>query len=397
MERKIDKAGIIDEKSIWISDEAFARFQSFCSKILGTRVDAVPSAQSIFMKQNLSIVFFATILFLLTNGLYLVKNIVMKTMIPIDMIPLYMMVGSCPAMLLFLLFYKNYGSPLARFALLAFYTMVIASVAVFMVSCNYHGIGLSISMCYLFVIMIAPTYQTVDTIVICALIFITCWLPKIFPYAENYNLFKHFLLRFAIVVGLIAVRSIFIRQADNERHIKEMSNSFLKLAYNDVMTGTLNKKAMESYRTYVAEQLAPEKVSVIIYDIDNFKSYNDHYSHIKGDEALKRIAGSVVQTLAKSDRYLFRFGGEEFVVILPDIAEDEARLIASELLNAVRAAAVPRNDLPGADIVTASFGVACGTGEELNSLSIIAKADKQLYVSKNGGKNCVAAGGVIYR
>lgn len=397
MERKIDKAGIIDEKSIWISDEAFARFQSFCSKILGTRVDAVPSAQSIFMKQNLSIVFFATILFLLTNGLYLVKNIVMKTMIPIDMIPLYMMVGSCLAMLLFLLFYKNYGSPLARFALLAFYTMVIASVAVFMISCNYHGIGLSISMCYLFVIMIAPTYQAVDTIVICALIFITCWLPKIFPYAENYNLFKHFLLRFAIVVGLIAVRSIFIRQADNERHIKEMSNSFLKLAYNDVMTGTLNKKAMESYRTYVAEQLAPEKVSVIIYDIDNFKSYNDHYSHIKGDEALKRIAGSVVQTLAKSDRYLFRFGGEEFVVILPDIAEDEARLIASELLNAVRAAAVPRNDLPGTDIVTASFGVACGTGEELNSLSIIAKADKQLYVSKNGGKNCVAAGGVIYR
>lgn len=397
MERKIDKAGIIDEKSIWISDEAFARFQSFCGKILGTRVDAVPSAQSIFMKQNLSIVFFATILFLLTNGLYLVKNIVMKTMIPIDMIPLYMMVGSCLAMLLFLLFYKNYGSPLARFALLAFYTMVIASVAVFMVSCNYHGIGLSISMCYLFAIMIAPTYQAVDTIVICALIFITCWLPKIFPYAENYNLFKHFLLRFAIVVGLIAVRSIFIRQADNERHIKEMSNSFLKLAYNDVMTGTLNKKAMESYRTYVAEQLAPEKVSVIIYDIDNFKSYNDHYSHIKGDEALKRIAGSVVQTLAKSDRYLFRFGGEEFVVILPDIAEDEARLIASELLNAVRAAAVPRNDLPGTDIVTASFGVACGTGEELNSLSIIAKADKQLYVSKNGGKNCVAAGGIIYR
>ena len=232
---------------------------------------------------------------------------------------------------------------------------------------------------------------------ICALIFITCWLPKIFPYGENYNLFKHFLLRFAIVVGLIAVRSIFIRQSDNERHIKEMSNSFLTLAYNDVMTGTLNKKAMESYRTYVAEQLAPEKVSVIIYDIDNFKSYNDHYSHIKGDEALKRIAGSVVQTLAKSDRYLFRFGGEEFVVILPDIAEDEARQIASELLSAVRAAAVPRNDLPGTDIVTASFGVACGTAEELNSLSIITKADKQLYVSKNGGKNCVAAGGVIYR
>ena len=63
----------------------------------------------------------------------------------------------------------------------------------------------------------------------------------------------------------------------------------------------------------------------------------------------------------------------------------------------MRSIAIPRDDVPGMSIVTASFGVACGTSEELNDLSIMVKADKQLYVGKENGKNCVAAGGVIYR
>ena len=154
---------------------------------------------------------------------------------------------------------------------------------------------------------------------------------------------------------------------------------------------------METYGKFIVEKLAPEQVSVIIFDVDDFKPYNDHYSHMKGDEALKRVAGGVVRVLADDDRYLFRFGGEEFVAILPDIAEEEARRIAGELLAAVRAAAVPRSDLPDKSIVTASFGVACGNSRELSDLSVVAKADKQLYVCKNGGKNCVAASGVIYR
>lgn len=143
MERYEDKSGITKDLSCWASDAAFSRFKSFCSNVLGTEVDKVPSEQSIFMRQSLSIVFFATILFLLTNGFYLVKNIIFKTMIVIDMIPLYMMVAASLAMLIFLIFYKNYGSPLSRFVLLAFYTVVIASVTVFMVSCNFHKIGLS--------------------------------------------------------------------------------------------------------------------------------------------------------------------------------------------------------------------------------------------------------------
>ena len=175
-----------------------------------------------------------------------------------------------------------------------------------------------------------------------------------------------------------------------------MSNDFIKLAYNDVMTGTLNKKALETYCAFVTEKMQPERVSTIIFDVDDFKSYNDHYSHMKGDEALKRIAESVAAVLEGDDWYLFRFGGEEFVALLPDVEEGEDCRIAGELLGAVRAAAIAREDLPDKSIVTASLGVACGSAKELSDLSVITKADRQLYVGKNGGKDCVAANDVIY-
>ncbi len=397
MKKQFDKPNVMQDLTVGISDSALERFRSFSNKVLGRDIDEAPTAEYVFMKQNLNIVFYATMLFILTNGFYLVKNVVLNTMITIDMIPLYMMVGSSLAMLIFLKFYKKYDSPVARFALLAYYLTVIASVTVFMVSCNYHKIGLSISMCYLFAIMIAPTYKLFDTIVVIVSITVSWWLPSVLPYAENYNLFKHFLLRFAIIIGFVVVRSIFIRQSANESHITEMSNSFIKLAYNDAMTGTLNKKALDAYRAYVVEKLKPEKISAIIYDIDDFKSFNDHFSHMKGDEALIAVSGNVVKILAKTDRYLFRFGGEEFVVILPDVDETEATAIAERLLGAVREANVKRTDLPDTDVVTASFGVACGTLNELNDLSVIAKADKQLYYCKQNGKNGVAAGNVIYR
>lgn len=387
---------ITKDLSLEVSPAAVSRFKSFCKTVLKADVDDTPSQQSIFMRQSMSIVYYATIVFLVTNGFYLVKNIIFNTMIVIDMVPLYMMVGSCLAMLIYLSFCKDYGSAASRFALLAFYTVVIAAVTVFMVSCNFHKIGLSISMCYLFIIMIAPTYKLFDTVFICILILISWWLPGILPYSDNYDMFKHFLLRFAIIAGLIAVRSVFIRQSVNERRISEMNNSFIWLAYNDIMTGTLNKKAMETYLSFVAEEMSPKEVSLIIFDIDNFKSYNDHYSHLKGDEALKSVAASVVSVLEKSDRYLFRFGGEEFVIVLPDAGEIHARVIAGELLGAVRAA-IPRDDLKEQSIVTATFGVACGTAEQLEDMSIITMADKQLYLGKNSGKNCVAANGKIYK
>lgn len=85
------------------------------------------------------------------------------------------------------------------------------------------------------------------------------------------------------------------------------------------------------------------------------------------------------------------------MAILPDIGEEEAAVSPVRFLTRCAPPAVPREDLPDRHIVTASFGVACGTGRELKDFSLIAKADRQLYICKNNGKNCVAASGAIYR
>ena len=93
MKKREDRFGIAQEVFCQSSDTASARFKSFCENVLGEKVDEVPSEQSIFTRQSFSIVFFATIIFTLTNGFYLVKNILFNTMITIDMIPLYMIVA----------------------------------------------------------------------------------------------------------------------------------------------------------------------------------------------------------------------------------------------------------------------------------------------------------------
>ncbi len=168
-----------------------ARFKKFCLDMFGVRVDEMPTEQGIFMKQSLSLVFYATIMSLITNGFYLVKNLISNNSPAIDMIPLYMMVVSSAAMLIFTVCYKKYDTQTARFALLAYYVMIVASVTVFMVSCNYHNIGLSISMCYLFIIMVAPTYKLSDTVALCVLIAISSVLPRYLPYGIKFRLFEN--------------------------------------------------------------------------------------------------------------------------------------------------------------------------------------------------------------
>ena len=79
MERRGNKVDIVQRVSCWISDMAFARFKSFSDRVLGIQIDEIPTVESILMRQNFSVVFYAAILFILTNGIYLVKNIAARS------------------------------------------------------------------------------------------------------------------------------------------------------------------------------------------------------------------------------------------------------------------------------------------------------------------------------
>ena len=156
-------------------------------------------------------------------------------------------------------------------------------------------------------------------------------------------------------------------------------------ADRDAKTGLLNAVAWTSAaaRTLARATAAGRGVAVVVVDLDHFKLVNDQRGHLVGDAVLLRTAETLRSGL-RPDSLLARFGGEEFVVFLPDADEDAARRTAERLRTAVEHQAVEGDPELR---VTASFGVACGTGAGLTEL--LEQADRALYVAKRTGRNRV--------
>jgi diguanylate cyclase (GGDEF)-like protein len=154
----------------------------------------------------------------------------------------------------------------------------------------------------------------------------------------------------------------------------------------DQLTGLPNRRAFDLRFAEVSEQaaLSAQPVSVVLADIDHFKKVNDEHGHAVGDAVLRDIA-HVLRGSLRSFELLYRFGGEEFLLLLPGAHEEAAARIAATLRAAVegrRPAGLP---------VTASFGVATATGEDFSTL--VARADAALYAAKAAGRNRVERDG----
>jgi len=129
-----------------------------------------------------------------------------------------------------------------------------------------------------------------------------------------------------------------------------------------------------------------EPFSVIILDIDHFKKFNDTFGHKIGDEVLKMV-GSALKKGVKGSDIAIRYGGEEFVILLPETICDNACILADKLR--IRLAVRPLRDaLTGKEItkITASFGVAEIKPND-NPESIMERADRALYAAKEAGRN----------
>ncbi|HHV98090.1 MAG TPA: diguanylate cyclase [Clostridiaceae bacterium] len=160
------------------------------------------------------------------------------------------------------------------------------------------------------------------------------------------------------------------------------------MAYIDSLTGVYS-------RDYFNELLKNEfrnavkggyKLSLAIYDVDNFKIFNDTYGHLFGDEILKRIAWTIKAYIRKGDIFA-RFGGEEFVILFPRTDLEEAYEIAERLRVAV--ANIPLGEISYKQSVTLSFGVSCFDDCATNEIELISTADDALYKAKASGRNCV--------
>jgi len=157
----------------------------------------------------------------------------------------------------------------------------------------------------------------------------------------------------------------------------------------DTKTGLLNASTWETEaETEIARAIRTgNTVSVALIDIDHFKAVNDSYGHLVGDIALRAVADAITEHLRSYD-VAGRFGGEEFVLLLPQAGEADAMAIADRLRTHIEAMAIPIGDDNGTCVrLTVSVGIAAldGTARELTDL--LAAADSALYYAKENGRN----------
>lgn len=175
--------------------------------------------------------------------------------------------------------------------------------------------------------------------------------------------------------------------AINKRQLESANSQLRELADLDGLTGLLNRRYWEQCLAHeFARHLRyDEPASLVIFDIDHFKRFNDTYGHQLGDEVIREVA-RLTRQLARETDFAGRYGGEEFVVLLPNTDSQGAVQFAERLRKSIARLLI---DHQGEDLsVTISLGVA-GMGADLATYQdLIEAADQALYQSKERGRNC---------
>lgn len=173
----------------------------------------------------------------------------------------------------------------------------------------------------------------------------------------------------------------------------QAANEKLKhLAITDELTQVVNRRFFYQYLQQQWAILAEAKqpLSLILCDVDHFKSFNDTYGHLAGDECLRQIAQAIRSTLKRGPDLVGRYGGEEFILLLPYTDATGAFEVATEVLAAIQALKIKHEYTSETGYVTVSLGVSTVIPDHTeNPENLIKVADTALYAAKAQGRNCV--------
>jgi len=192
----------------------------------------------------------------------------------------------------------------------------------------------------------------------------------------------------------LAQRKKMEEQLTNEKeHAEELAKTLLAISNLDGLTGIPNRRNFDSTlaNEWNRASRSGTPISLIMCDIDNFKPYNDHYGHQKGDSCLIQVATTLQNHARRDNDLAARYGGEEFGIILPITNLENAKDLADQMLIAVRDLNIIHRHSDVENIVTASFGVATLIPQrEQQSKVLLSRADKALYNAKQQGRNQIA-------
>jgi two-component system cell cycle response regulator len=174
--------------------------------------------------------------------------------------------------------------------------------------------------------------------------------------------------------------------------LRDSVQQTIELAVTDGLTGLNNRRYLDKHLRLLFDRAIARgrPLSICITDIDRFKSVNDTYGHDAGDEVLKEFAARIRSTVRGAD-LACRFGGEEFVVIMPDTLPETAAGIAERLRHVVESQPFRLRQTGTALTITASLGISSTVGGAESAEQLLKQADRALYEAKHGGRNRVVA------
>jgi len=160
----------------------------------------------------------------------------------------------------------------------------------------------------------------------------------------------------------------------------------------DPLTGLHNRRYFDAWlaKEYSRHSRSGAELSVLIMDVDHFKVFNDTYGHVRGDECLRQVAKAIMDAMARPSDVAVRYGGEEFVCLLPETDLTGAMTVAEHIRLNILELSIPHVASSVSQVVTISIGVATTRCDKDGSVTdIIARADKQLYMAKSNGRDRV--------
>lgn len=180
---------------------------------------------------------------------------------------------------------------------------------------------------------------------------------------------------------------------ENEQKLLRLQKELEDYSFKDSLTNVANRRMFDTVisREWSHAQHQHHTISMILVDIDYFKEYNDHYGHVQGDACLKQVATALGSAIKRPRDFLARFGGEEFVLILPETDANTATMLAERCRSLIYQAKIAHKMSKNGEWLTVSLGVATMTpsNDDL-SITFIDLVDKLLYQAKQNGRNCIA-------
>ncbi|MDX1358828.1 MAG: GGDEF domain-containing protein, partial [Clostridia bacterium] len=252
----------------------------------------------------------------------------------------------------------------------------------------------SIYILMLLAVSVVPFFNSweIFSVVLPSQLFLTIYAVISRP-SESRELLKLLLDTWGFVIIALIISSLFyldrIRYFKQDLQLKKQNDLLKMRSEVDALTSVFNRRKLDSTMEmeWKRSSRTGKPFAFLLIDLDHFKNYNDTYGHTEGDICLRKTAIIMQKNLRRASDEIFRYGGEEFGVILPFTDVKSAQLVAERLRSKVEEAAITHEGTePG--VLTVSIGITSAVGDkDIQYQEMYIEADKALYAAKRAGRN----------